>query len=60
MQFKDTDTLLRPNFLSQHRQAIREAYQRHRAETGYVFLTADKSLQAAEAPRFVQRGFNRL
>jgi len=59
IDFIDAEQLFMLRFLSQHLQAIKKEYLKHKSSTGYVLVKAYENFQAIEAPKFIQRGFNK-
>ncbi|PIQ20385.1 MAG: hypothetical protein COW65_15325 [Cytophagales bacterium CG18_big_fil_WC_8_21_14_2_50_42_9] len=59
MNFENTEKLFFLSFLSKHLLAIKEEYLKHKSKTGYILIKADENFQLVEAPRFIQREFNK-
>jgi len=59
MNFKHPENLFMLSFLSKHMLAIKEEYLKHKSTTGYILIKADENFEIVEAPRFIQRKFNK-
>jgi len=59
MNFEHPEKLFMLNFLSKHMLAIKEEYLKHKSTTGYILIKANENFEMVEAPRFIQREFNK-